>query len=200
MDGNYDGTVKVEEVHKYGDCGLGTFDRIDGEMVVLNDTVFQCLYDGSVTIADEHLTVPFADVAKMGPSVSRGIRASRSLDRLTKRLNKLIDPQGMYLVTLEGRFGSMTVRSEMPQTKPYKPLAETLQHAERRFDYADVSGILIGLYTPETMAESTGSGWHFHFISADRRLGGHVLSLSCGRLRLKMTRLTELRMFRQSVP
>ena len=194
MDGNYDGTVRVGELHGYGDCGVGTFDRIDGEMVVLNDTVFQCRYDGSVIVADESTTVPFANVARMGPTVCRDLRPSKSMDRLVRRLNRLIDPDGMYMVVLEGKVNGTTVRSEVAQDKPYKPLAETLASAERRFDYGATAGSLVGLYTPERMAESTGSGWHFHFISSDRRQGGHVLGIACGRMRLRMTRLRMLRM------
>lgn len=194
MDGGYDGTVRVSELHRYGDCGVGTFDRIDGEMVVLNDTVFQCRYDGSVVVADESTTVPFANVAKMIPTVSRNIKSSKSMDRLVRRLNKLIDPNAMYIVVLEGKINRTTVRSEVPQTKPYKPLAQTLTSAERRFDYAATSGTLVGLYTPQPMAETTGSGWHFHFISADRQRGGHVLSISCGKLKMQMARLNMLKM------
>lgn len=194
MDGNYDGTIRVSELHKYGNCGVGTFDRIDGEMVVLNDTVFQCLYDGSVVVADESTTVPFANVAKMMPTVSRNIKSSKSMDRLIKRLNKLIDRDGMYIVLLEGKINSTTIRSEVSQTKPYKPLAETLTSAERRFYYGTTSGTLVGLYMPESLAETTGSGWHFHFISADRQRGGHVLSISCKKLKMQMTRLNILKM------
>ena len=41
MVGNYDGFVSVGELRKHGDIGVGTFERIDGEMIVLDGTVYQ---------------------------------------------------------------------------------------------------------------------------------------------------------------
>ena len=36
LDGGYDGVATVEEAIAGGDHGLGTFDRLDGEMIVLD--------------------------------------------------------------------------------------------------------------------------------------------------------------------
>ena len=179
LDGGYDGTVRVQELKRYGNSGVGTFDRIDGEMVVLNDTVYQCLWDGTVQIADDRTTVPFADVTVLDADTSFIISASENIQSLSEALDMHIDKNKMYIAALAGEYNNIKVRSELPQKKkPYKPLAEVMKTDQRFFTYEDIRGTLVALYTPDSMAEDTGSGWHFHFISDDRKKGGHVLELS----------------------
>ena len=36
----------------------------------------------------------------------------------------------------------------------------------------------MGLYCPNYMGELNSVGWHFHFISDDRKHGGHILELA----------------------
>ena len=60
--GYYDGIIKVSELKKHGDIGIGTFEGVNGEMIVLNGTVYQALGDGSVQEAADDETVPFSNV------------------------------------------------------------------------------------------------------------------------------------------
>ena len=62
----------------------------------------------------------------------------------------------------------MQVRSELPQTEPYKPLAKVLETDQTFFDYENIKGTVVGLYCPEYMSDLNAVGWHFHFISEDR--------------------------------
>ena len=45
------------------------------------------------------------------------------------------------------------------------------------FDYENIEGTLVCLYCPPYMGELNATGWHLHFISADKTKGGHVLGL-----------------------
>ncbi|KKK81256.1 hypothetical protein LCGC14_2815300, partial [marine sediment metagenome] len=56
MEGAYDGNVSCGQLKQRGDFGLGTFDKLDGEMVVLGGTVYQVRADGSVHKAPDALT------------------------------------------------------------------------------------------------------------------------------------------------
>ena len=42
----------------------------------------------------------------------------------------------------------------------------------------NIKGTLVGLYCPNYMGELNSVGWHFHFISEDKKKGGHILELS----------------------
>lgn len=60
LDGVYDGDVTIRELLRHGNFGLGTFNGLDGEMLVLGGICYQLRGDGSVTIADPDERTPFA--------------------------------------------------------------------------------------------------------------------------------------------
>ena len=62
LDGDYDGLISVKQLKEKGDFGVGTFDAIDGEMIVLDGIVYKAKGNGTVEIADDKETVPFANV------------------------------------------------------------------------------------------------------------------------------------------
>lgn len=41
------GVISVEELLKHGDTGLGTFENVDGEMIVLDGICYQAAADGT---------------------------------------------------------------------------------------------------------------------------------------------------------
>ena len=49
---------------------------------------------------------------------------------------------------------------------------------QREFTFKHVSGSLVCVYFPPYMDKLNMAGWHIHFISKDRHLGGHVFGLS----------------------
>ena len=46
--------------------------------------------------------------------------------------------------------------------------------------FEEVDGTLIGFRFPAATTSVNVPGWHFHFLSADRSRGGHVLGLTTG--------------------
>lgn len=60
--GLYDGVADVGDVIHHGDFGLGTFDQLDGEMIVLEGRVYQAAVDGSVNIMPSSARTPFMAV------------------------------------------------------------------------------------------------------------------------------------------
>ena len=178
--GDYTGSVTVGELKQLGDTGLGTFDSLDGEMIVLDGVVYQALSDGSIAIPDDSVTVPFSDVTFFEEDGKLSL-AEMDLEELKQVLDETVQAQGknsFYMVRLEGSFDAMQVRSEYAQQEPYQPLDKVMETDQVIFDYVDISGTIIGLYCPEYMDKLNTPGWHFHFISEDRTKGGHILSLS----------------------
>ena len=52
--------VKVQELLEHGDTGLGTFENVDGEMIILDGICYQAKQDGSIVESDSSAGVPFA--------------------------------------------------------------------------------------------------------------------------------------------
>lgn len=185
LDGGYDGHITVGELRKHGDIGVGTFDKIDGEMIVVDGTVYQARYDGSVRVADDNLTVPFANVTHFDCDTTITLPKIASMDDLTAQLNAAISlpKQGgagkVFALRMDiDNCESIHVRSELPQQKPYRPLAEVLKTDQREFTYTNIGGTIVALYFPDFFDKQNSTGWHMHFISADKQKGGHMFDIT----------------------
>jgi acetolactate decarboxylase len=64
VQGVYAGAVSSRTLLANGDFGLGTFEHLDGEMVVLDGSIYQVRGDGSVQRREDDFRVPFAVVCR----------------------------------------------------------------------------------------------------------------------------------------
>lgn len=179
--GYYDGIIKVSELKEHGDIGIGTFEGVNGEMIVLDGKVYQALGDGSVQIASDDETVPFSNVTFFESDIKKKLSNIKDIDALKESLDKTVKKNGknlFYFVKVGGEFGKMNVRSELKQKKPYKPLDKALASDQREFNYKNIKGTVVALYCPDFMGGLNTPGWHFHFISDDKKKGGHILELA----------------------
>lgn len=193
--GQYDGFVNVGALKKHGDTGIGTFDGMDGELIMLDGVVYQGLSDGSIVEAVDEALVPFCDVTFFEKDFSAKVRAD-SLKILETNLSSIVARHGInafYMVKLAGHFDSVQVRSERPQQKPYPPL-DVVMEDQTIFDLGDIQGTVIAFYCPAFMEGQNTVGWHSHFISDDKKHGGHILGLSAGLLQCAFTRTSEYQM------
>jgi len=181
VQGYYDGVVTVGELKEHGDMGIGTFEGVNGEMIVLDGTVYQAVADGSVKTPPDSETVPFSNVTFFEADETVKLSDVEDMASLQEKMSREVKELGsncFYMVRIDGTFDSIKVRSEYKQEKPYRPLDEALAEDQTEFDYEDISGTIVGLYCPDYMGGLNTPGWHFHFINEDRTLGGHVLQVS----------------------
>ena len=191
VSGNFNGCVTVEQLRALGDTGLGTFDSIDGELILLNGTVYQALSDCSIAVPAGDTGVTFASVGQFRETASGLLRPFASLSGLEEQLTALLPERNyFYTVLLESAFPAVTVRSETPRQTSRRPLSEVMRTAEQVRTLRSLRGTLIGQYCPPYTEGFQVSGWHFHFLSADRKWGGHVLELAAegGAVRLSEAR------------
>lgn len=196
MQGNYDGTCSIKDLKENGDIGIGTFDSINGELIALDGTVYQALYDGSVATPPDSTGIPFAAVSFFDPDISTEFSQVSDLNDLSSKITEIIDDEGknsFYFIKISGLFNKIYCRSEVKQDKPYKPLAEALKTAQREFNYENISGTIVGLYCPSFMDNLNSVGYHFHFISADKTKGGHVFALTAENLKVQLDKTSNLK-------
>ena len=183
VQGYYDGIVTVGELKQHGDTGIGTFEGVNGEMIVLDGVVYQAVADGSIATPSDEETVPFSNVTFFDTDETLTLSGIADMAALQEAMNGVVNRLGancFYMVKIEGTFDSIKVRSEYKQEKPYRALDVALAEDQTEFDYADVSGTIVGLYCPNYMGGLNTPGWHFHFINEDLTRGGHVLQVSVG--------------------
>jgi acetolactate decarboxylase len=187
LSGNYDGAATVAQFKAAGTLGIGTFNGLDGEAVLLDGTLYQVKGDGSVTVPEETRGMPFGTCTLFDGDLRRTMRRIASFDAFAKTLEADFDnKQIFYAVRADGLFTRMRVRSCDRQAKPYKPLAEATKY-QHEYAYEKVRGTLVGFWTPPFVHGSVGvPGFHLHFISDDRQKGGHVLDFSADALALTL--------------
>jgi len=181
MLGDYYGLISSGYLKTKGDTGLGTFDGLNGEMIVLDGVVYRAAGDGTVEEAADDELIPFADVTMFDVDEIQEITDIEDLNVLKALLDEKVAELGenrFYMIRIDGVFDEMHVRSEQAQKEPYKPLEEVMETDQTFFDYEDIEGTVVGLYCPDYMDGLNTPGWHMHFISSDRTKGGHVLGLS----------------------
>ena len=181
MHGEYDGVVKVGDLKKHGDIGLGTFEGVNGEMIVLDGVVYQAAADGSINVMKDDEKIPFATVTKFDEDGNITNITASNFDDLTGQLNKTIEEYGtnnMYVIKIKGDFSNITVRSVEKQEKPYKEFTDVAAVDQKVFNHTDQTGTLVAVYFPEYMNELNMHGWHLHFLSDDKTKGGHVLGFN----------------------
>lgn len=180
--GDFYGNATIGELLKYGDTGLGTFKAVDGEMIVLDGECFRARADGTVEKAAATDSTPFASVTYLNKEhrfeLSDATKMQDFLALMDAKVQKL-GANNIYACRVDGVFSEVFARSEMEQKRePYKTFAKVLETDQRKFEFADVSGSLIAVYFPEYMDGLNVPGWHVHFISDDRTMGGHVFDFT----------------------
>ena len=181
LQGDYNGSISIGELKACGDTGIGTFDRLNGELIMVDGVVYRAAGDGTVEVPSDDETIPFSNVTFMDADEEVSINNVASFDDLMEILNGKVAELGgnrFYMIRIDGVFNTVNARSEYAQDKPYEPLVVVLETDQTFFDMENVSGTVVGLYCPAYMSELNNAGWHLHFISDDRTSGGHVLDLA----------------------
>jgi acetolactate decarboxylase len=175
MAGVYDGDLTFQDLARHGNFGLGTFDALDGEMIALDGTFYQIKADGRVYPVTGSMKTPFAEVTFFKPGRTHMIEMPLNFQQLLDYIDRLLpSPNLSYALRIEGLFPYVKARSIPRQQKPYPPLA-TAAEKQAVFELANVKGIIVAFRHPAYLAGVNMPGYHCHFITADRRAGGHLL-------------------------
>lgn len=176
MQGDYDGPTTFGELRQRGDFGLGTLNGLDGEMVALDGRFYQVRFDGKVLTVEDSAKTPFAVVTFFKAGKKSSISGKMDKGRLEDAVDRLLDSKEHFsAVRVDGNFPYIKVRSVPRQHKPYVPLKDVLER-QSLFELSDVKGTLVGFRFPPYMNGVNVPGYHFHFLTADRNAGGHVLA------------------------
>ncbi len=174
VEGIYEEKIPFREIKKHGDFGIGTFDRLDGEMIMLDGKIFQIKGDGTVAQVDESEKTPFACVTFYQPLTHDDLDQSVDHKEFLKWIDRLLpSPNLFYAIRIEGLFRRIRVRS-VPKQENYRPLVEVTAD-QPVFSFENVKGVLAGFFTPSFMSSLNVPGLHLHFLSSDLRHGGHLL-------------------------
>lgn len=193
VEGIYQGAVRVGTLREHGDLGLGTFENLDGEMVVVDGRFFQVRSDGSVHECGDDVLSPFAVVTNFMPDAKSTLAQCSDMSHLTAKLDTLRSSDNVFFaLRVDGHFDYVHTRA-MCKTEEGVPLVQAAA-VQPEFEFRDVSGTLVGFWTPEYAKTLNVPGYHLHFLSSDRGKGGHLLQCRGTNLRLQIQREVDLRL------
>jgi acetolactate decarboxylase len=196
VQGVYEKAVSSKFLLNYGDFGLGTFENLDGEMVVLDGAIYQVRSDGKVLNVVDDVGTPFAVVTHFSADQDHAIEDASTFEEITEICDEYRDSENLfYAIRIDGRYAHIHTRA-MAATLDGLPLAKAAA-IQPEFEFTDVEGTLVGIWAPQFSKALNIAGYHFHFLSEDRTKGGHVLECSGKNLRLRVERLND---FHLSLP
>lgn len=174
----------VRAVKRHGDFGLGTYVGLDGEMVINDGVVYQVPFNGKARVAGDRQKVPFAVVTHFDADQRFTVRRAVDLTTLGERIDsRLPSVNFFYAIKVTGTFDRVQTRSVPKQSKPYPGLAAVVAQ-QRTFTLRNVKGSMIGFRSPAYVGSLNVAGYHWHFISANGRAGGHVLAVDAAGVRV----------------
>ncbi|RYG33168.1 acetolactate decarboxylase [bacterium] len=174
-DGRFDGDTPVASLLQHGDFGIGAYNRLDGEMILLEGrfTRVSGFGEGHAPLTDAR--TPFAFVTRFHPDHVHKVTHPLTSEEVQALIDKM-SGEGILAIRISGRFQHLLARSFSAQAEPYYPF-QTILDREHKFSLGDIEGDFVGFRMPKSLVEGNLNvpGYHFHFLTADRHRGGHVL-------------------------
>lgn len=173
--GVYESDVTIADLLKHGDFGLGTFNHLDGELVVFDSNVFQLRSDGSAREANHSQQSPFAVMTFFTPDIEHHFSESVTEQEVHDTINRYIPSDNLFCaIKIEGEFELVKTRTVPRQEPPYLPMLEAIAN-QPVFTFHNEVGLIVGFRSPQFTQGINVAGFHEHYINQQRKGGGHIL-------------------------
>lgn len=177
---NYTGVVPVKSFITGQTLGIGTFDHLDGELVMVGGVAYRVGTDGTPQPVTNSVTTPFFEAIRFAPDWSAPVAPGTTCATLLGAVNTLAQTDtGVIAVRVRGTFADLVTRSVPAQAIPYLPLADVVAK-QTVFPLGSRRAVLVGFRTGADFAGIGAPGLHLHGLTADKTAGGHVLSCVAG--------------------
>lgn len=177
---DFDAVASLADVVDKSTIGLGTFDQLDGELVLVRGTVYRVGTDGTPRPVDLNRTTPFFQGVRFSPQEWVTLAANTACSDLIPIIDAAAGAEdGIVAVRINGTFSALTTRSVPKQAKPYPPLSDVIAE-QVQFPMTDRKATLVGFRQGSNMLGVGQPGLHLHGLTRDAKAGGHVLSCTVG--------------------
>jgi acetolactate decarboxylase len=191
---DYDGEITYGELKQHGDFGIGTFDALDGELFALEGKFYRIKADGRAYPVDDSMKTPFAVITFFQPDKSVLSDKVSDYEQLQSYLDSLLPAKDIfYAIKIEGTFEYVKARNIPRQNRPYPQFSEVVKN-QIIFEFHDVEGTMVGFWCPAYLEEINVPGYHFHFITKDKRMGGHLLECQMENVKIEIDYTPEFHM------
>jgi acetolactate decarboxylase len=131
-----------------------------------------------VYIVPDNATTPLATVTHFNRDFAVTTDQPMNFSVFSTVMSDRLPSRNMiYAVRMHGTFPFIKVRAIPAQQKPYPTLTDAAK-TQSVYTYAGEDGTIVGFFTPVFFKQINVVGYHLHFLSDDRRTGGHILDVT----------------------
>jgi acetolactate decarboxylase len=181
--GVLEGNMKVGELKQHGDFGLGTYNKLYGEMVILDHVVYRVLPEGKIVEPDDETLTPYSVLTFYHQDDTLSMNGEINYPALKAYVDRRIPSRNLfYAFRISGEFKYIKCGGASLQEKPYvRSLVEMLGDRPV-YEGTNIKGTLVGFWCPVYIGDINTSGFHLHFLSDDHSLGGHLMEFTASSL------------------
>lgn len=196
--GLYRGTLPIKELKLKGDFGIGAPDMLDGELTMLDGKAYQTKATGETVVLDNEHKTAFSSVTFFKADTTFYIQSEMGQKSALETIqNALENKNAMYAIKITGTFNSVKTRAFPPVTKEPFPILSSILDKQQFFEHQNVPGTFVGFHLPEYLNGINASGFHLHFLSADKKRGGHIIDFKGENLKVE---IAVLKSFELAIP
>ena len=92
----YDGTLTASELKEKGDIGLGSYNALDGELIMLDGILYEALGNGTVIIVNDSTKIAYVNAAFYKEDKSFNFGFTPDYDNLRKQLNQQMGSKNFF--------------------------------------------------------------------------------------------------------
>lgn len=196
LQGLYNGSMSIGQLKRYGDFGLGTYEGLDGEMIVVDGHFYHMRASGVLSEAADDEVAPFAVLTTFRPETQFTVGPTSMADLSTLIDTLLPSKNYFYAIRIHGTFSAMMTRAIPMQFLPYPPLSQLIP-IQSVFSYPNTTGTAVDIRSPAFVSGINQVAHHFHYVSDDLKGGGHALSFTTGQV---VVSIQTLRRFEVALP
>ncbi|MFA7000928.1 MAG: acetolactate decarboxylase [Candidatus Omnitrophota bacterium] len=176
LEGVFEGAWTVDQLKERGDFGIGTFDGLDGELIARGGNFYRADADGKIAVTAGSRKVPYATLTRFSSPEVFTLPPGAGYDEACRAMDALLPTRNIfYALEIEGEFEALAIRSVPAQKPPYRRMREFIPEEQKVIRRDKIRGVMVGFRMPPYTAGLNVPGYHFHFLSENRDVGGHVL-------------------------
>lgn len=177
--------MNVGELKRHGDFGLGTYNKMNGEMIVLNNVVYRVSPDGKIMQPDDETLIPYSVITFYNQEDTLVMTGEINYPALKAFAEKRIPSLNrFYAFRISGEFEYIKCGGADLQEKPYNETLVQILSDRPVYEGNNIKGTLVGFWCPSYIGDINTSGFHLHFIADDLSMGGHLMEFSARSLEI----------------
>jgi len=176
----FTGLVNLSSLRNFGDFGIGTLEGMDGELILFDNCFYKA--NQNLIVHQPELTEqsPFFTLTKFNPSSNLIYQVENETD-FFQSIRSVYPHQDLMAIKAEGEFERLFIRSGEKKHPPYPSLKNILKTTVKK-EFEKIEGTLVGFFFPNSFNGIVQEGFHFHFISGNHKIAGHLLEFTKAKL------------------